>query len=126
MKSLFFTLLKHFSQIHLPHVIRLGYLRRVNPGSTSGNQPLSGSYILSSYSWEHFYAAKTDWPTTIPIINRTCFMPATLRLTGTGVNAVGGGWMPSKDLIARIANPNVKRAAVSTQEMNINDTLKHP
>jgi len=90
MKSLFFTLLKHFSQIHLPHVIRLGYLRRVNPGSTSGNQPLSGSYILSSYSWEHFYAAKTDWPTTTAIIKRTCFMPATLRLTGSGVNAVGG------------------------------------
>ena len=50
-------------------------------------------------------------------------MPATLRLTSSGVNAVGGGWIPSKDLIARIANPNVKRAAVSTQEMNINDTL---
>jgi len=24
-------------------------------------------------------------------INRICFMPATLRLTGSGVNAVGGG-----------------------------------
>ena len=28
---------------------------------------------------------------TTAIINRICFMPATLRLNGSGVNAVGGG-----------------------------------
>jgi hypothetical protein len=28
---------------------------------------------------------------TTAIIKRICFMPATLRLTGSGVNAVGGG-----------------------------------
>jgi len=28
---------------------------------------------------------------TTAIINRICFMPATLRLTDSGVNAVGGG-----------------------------------
>ena len=37
-------------------------------------------------------AAKTGYPTnaTTAIIKRNCFMPATLRLTGSGVNAVGG------------------------------------
>ena len=35
-----------------------------------------------------------DDPTnaTTAIINRICFMPASLRLTDSGVNAVGGGW----------------------------------
>ena len=37
-------------------------------------------------------AAKTSYPTnaTTAIIKRICFMLASLRLTGTGVNAVGG------------------------------------
>ncbi len=36
---------------------------------------------------------------TIAIIKRTCFMPATLRLTGSGVNAVGG-------VVCQRADPN--------------------
>jgi hypothetical protein len=35
-------------------------------------------------------ALRVPTPTTTAIINRICFMPATLRLTGSGVNVLGG------------------------------------
>jgi hypothetical protein len=47
---------------------------------------------------------------TTAIINRICFMPATLRLTGSGVNAVGGGFYIG--LIMAIRGEELKYAII--------------